>query len=181
MPFSWCCPALTVFGSVMLWGGYFFGLFMVYLLGSWLPTVIKEAGMSVTEATMITALYQAGGTFGSLFAGWLMDRVNPHLALGMIYAAGGVATAMIGVTHAYFVILAVVAFSSGFCLNGRQHRHECAFRPLLPDGSPRHRLRLDAWRWPNGRHHECVCRRTGGQHGMGADDHVLLFWRFLPC
>ncbi|WP_448622294.1 MFS transporter [Dickeya fangzhongdai] len=91
---------------------------MVYLLGSWLPTVIKEAGMSVTEATMITALYQAGGTFGSLFAGWLMDRVNPHLALGMIYAAGGVATAMIGVTHAYFVILAVVAFSSGFCLNG---------------------------------------------------------------
>ncbi|MBX9444173.1 MFS transporter [Dickeya chrysanthemi] len=106
------------FGSIMLWGGYFFGLFMVYLLGSWLPTVIKEAGMSVTEATIITALYQAGGTFGSLFAGWLMDKVNPHLALGVIYAAGGAATAMIGVTHAHFVLLAIVAFSSGFCLNG---------------------------------------------------------------
>ncbi|MGM3173114.1 MFS transporter [Dickeya lacustris] len=106
------------FGSFMLWGGYFFGLFMVYLLGSWLPTVIKEAGMTVTQATMITALYQAGGTFGSLFAGWLMDKVNPHWALGIIYAAGGVATAMIGVTHDYFVLLAFVAFSSGFCLNG---------------------------------------------------------------
>ncbi|SLM63441.1 MFS transporter [Dickeya aquatica] len=106
------------FGSFMLWAAIFAGLFMVYLLGSWLPTVIKDAGMSVTQATIITALYQAGGTFGSLFAGWLMDKVNPHWALGIIYATGGVATAMIGVTHDYFVLLALVAFSSGFCLNG---------------------------------------------------------------
>ncbi|MFP1742721.1 MFS transporter [Lonsdalea quercina] len=106
------------FGSFMLWGGYFFGLFMVYLLGSWLPTVIKDAGMTVTQATVITALYQSGGAFGSLFAGWLMDRINPHLALGVIYAAGGVATALIGLSESYFVVLALLASISGFCLNG---------------------------------------------------------------
>ncbi|ACS85882.1 MFS transporter [Musicola paradisiaca] len=105
------------FGSVMLWGGYFCGMFMVYLLGSWLPTVIKDAGMSVTEATVITALYQAGGMFGSLFAGWLMDRINPHLALGAIYAVGGMATALLGISNST-VLLALIAFGSGFCLNG---------------------------------------------------------------
>lgn len=180
MPVAEKTPAFAVqlvlsrsyrFGSVMLWGGYFFGLFMVYLLGSWLPTVIKEAGMSVTEATIITALYQAGGTFGSLFAGWLMDRVNPHLALGMITPPAR--------SHRDDWFHPHLFRDSGgggvqqrFLPQRRQHRHECAFRPLLPDGSSRHRLRLDAWSWPHGRHHERVCRRAGGQYGMGADHHV---------
>ncbi len=73
--------------------------------------------MSVTEATVITALYQAGGMFGSLFAGWLMDRINPHLALGAIYAVGGMATALLGISNST-VLLALIAFGSGFCLNG---------------------------------------------------------------
>ena len=63
------------FGSMMLWLVYFMGLFLVYLLGSWLPTLVKEVGLTVGQAAVMTAMYQAGGTLGSLFAGWLMDRI----------------------------------------------------------------------------------------------------------
>ncbi|MEM6050024.1 aromatic acid/H+ symport family MFS transporter [Erwinia sp. P7711] len=105
-------------GSTLLWGAYFMGLFLVYLIGSWLPSLIKNMGMTVTQAALVTAMYQAGGTVGSLFAGWMMDRFNANLALAAIYFIGAVATVAIGFAPAQTLILSLVAFSSGFCLNG---------------------------------------------------------------
>ncbi|MGS3448099.1 MFS transporter [Klebsiella electrica] len=105
-------------GSLMLWLVYFMGLFLVYILGSWLPTLVKEVGLTVSQAAVMTAIYQAGGTIGSLFAGWLMDRINPHRALGLIYAIGGLFTMAIGYAAASFALLCLLAFVSGACLNG---------------------------------------------------------------
>ena len=105
-------------GSMMLWLVYFMGLFLVYILGSWLPTLVKEVGLTVSQAAVMTAIYQAGGTVGSLFAGWLMDRINPHRALGLIYAIGGLFTMAMGYAAASFALLYLLAFVSGACLNG---------------------------------------------------------------
>ncbi|HDG9805908.1 MFS transporter [Raoultella planticola] len=105
-------------GSMMLWLVYFMGLFLVYILGSWLPTLVKEVGLTVSQAAVMTAIYQAGGTVGSLFAGWLMDRINPHRALGLIYAIGGLFTMAMGYAAASFALLCLLAFVSGACLNG---------------------------------------------------------------
>lgn len=87
------------FGTLMLWVVYFMGL-------------------SVSEAAVMTALYQAGGTLGSLFAGWLMDRVNPDRALGLIYTVGGVFTVALGFASGSFIGICLVAFVSGGCLSG---------------------------------------------------------------
>ena len=106
------------FGSLMLWLVYFMGLFLVYLLGSWLPTLVKEVGMTVSQAAIMTAIYQAGGTLGSLFAGWLMDRINPHRALAVIFAVGGLFTMAMGYAATSFTLLCLLAFISGACLNG---------------------------------------------------------------
>ena len=106
------------FGSMMLWGGYFMGLFLVYLIGSWLPSLVKDVGMTVTQAALVTAMYQAGGTVGSLFAGWMMDRFNANLALAAIYFTGAIATVCIGYAPADALVLSAIAFCSGFCLNG---------------------------------------------------------------
>ncbi|MBP2171517.1 AAHS family 4-hydroxybenzoate transporter-like MFS transporter [Erwinia toletana] len=105
-------------GSLMLWGSYFMGLFLVYLIGSWLPSLIKDIGMTVTQAALITAMYQAGGTVGSLFAGWLMDKINANRALALIYGCGAIATVAIGLAPADALVLSGIAFCSGFCLNG---------------------------------------------------------------
>ncbi|VVA46767.1 4-hydroxybenzoate transporter PcaK [Serratia ficaria] len=107
-----------LFGSLMLWLSYFMALFLVYLLGSWLPTLVKGIGLSVAQAAVITALYQAGGTFGSLFAGWLMDRTNPHRALGVIYVLGACLTLAIGLAAHSGWLLGALALACGFCLNG---------------------------------------------------------------
>lgn len=105
-------------GSLMLWGGYFMGLFLVYLIGSWLPSLVSKQGMTVTQAAIITAMYQAGGTLGSLFAGWLMDRFNANLALAVIYFCGGIAIVALGFSPAQVTVMSSIAFCSGFCFNG---------------------------------------------------------------
>lgn len=107
-----------LFGSLMLWGGYFMGLFLVYLIGSWLPSLINTLGMSLTGAAIVTAMYQAGGTLGSLFAGWLMDRMNASLALATIYFCGGIAIVALGFSPAQVGLMSAIAFCSGFCFNG---------------------------------------------------------------
>lgn len=114
---SWLIPQFG-WHSLMLWLVYFMGLFLVYILGSWLPTLVKEVGLTVSQAAVMTAIYQAGGTLGSLFAGWLMDRINPHRALGMIYAVGGLFTMAMGYAAGSFALLCMLAFISGACLNG---------------------------------------------------------------
>ncbi|WP_042958886.1 MFS transporter [Erwinia tasmaniensis] len=106
------------FGSIMLWGSYFMGLFLVYLIGSWLPSLVKDVGLTVSQAALVTAIYQAGGTVGSLFAGWMMDRFNANLALAAIYFSGAIATVCIGYAPADTMTLSIIAFCSGFCLNG---------------------------------------------------------------
>lgn len=47
-----------------------------------------------------------------------MDRINPHRALGLIYAVGGLFTMAMGYAAASFALICLLAFISGACLNG---------------------------------------------------------------
>ncbi len=47
-----------------------------------------------------------------------MDRINPHRALGIIYAVGGLFTMAMGYAAGSFALLCMLAFISGACLNG---------------------------------------------------------------
>lgn len=106
------------FGSLMLWLTYFTALFVIYLLGSWLPTLIKESGYTIREAALVTALFQLGGTVGSLFFGWCMDRLNPHKVLAAAYLVGAVLLYALGLSAHQFVLVALLAFVIGVCFNG---------------------------------------------------------------
>ncbi|CAN0628415.1 4-hydroxybenzoate transporter PcaK [Burkholderia multivorans] len=106
------------FGTVMLWICYFAGLLTVYLLGSWLPTLIRGLGFSLAEAAVVGALFQAGGTVGSVLIGWQMDRFNPHAALGATVLAGGALAWYMGVSAHPFGMICTLAFGMGYCMNG---------------------------------------------------------------
>jgi len=53
-----------------------------------LPTLIKDAGLPISAAANITAMFQIGGTFGAVIIGWAMDRVRPSLIISAAYFAG---------------------------------------------------------------------------------------------
>lgn len=64
-------------GTLLLWLTYFMGLVIVYLLTSWLPTLMRDSGASMEQSAFIGALFQFGGVLSAVGVGWAMDRYNP--------------------------------------------------------------------------------------------------------
>jgi len=105
-------------GSLMLWSIYFLHLFLVYLLGSWLPTMLKDAGMDLQQAAIVSAMFQLGGPLGSILLGWLMDRHEAHHVLAGAYLLGGAALVLLGYVGGHYALMCAVAFVIGAGLNG---------------------------------------------------------------
>jgi MFS transporter, AAHS family, 4-hydroxybenzoate transporter len=107
-------------GTLLMWLTFFMSLLVIYLLSSWLPTVLRSTGISLQTAALVTAMFQVGGTLGAIVLGWLMDRINPHHVLAVSYAAAGLFTAAIGSLTAAPWLAAVAVFCAGFCISGSQ-------------------------------------------------------------
>ena len=105
-------------GTVCLWGCYFFGLFAVYLLGSWLPLITKEAGFSTSEASIIAAVFQLGGPLGCITVGFLMDKFGNHRVLAICFVLVAISLAAITFASGSFALFCVVCFLIGATLNG---------------------------------------------------------------
>ena len=117
-PIRMILSANLLFGTLMLWLTYFLILFLVYLMGSWLPSMVREEGYSVSQAAIVTALYQIGGSTGALCIGYLMDRFNSHRVLAVICTLGALIIFSLGQVSHHFVLLAVLAYLVGFVTTG---------------------------------------------------------------
>lgn len=106
--------------SVALWVTYFMGLMVIYLLTGWLPTLFKDAGLSVSQAANVTAMFQIGGTLGGVFVGWLMDKRVPTRVISLAYVGGAVSVLLLGASGAVSASLAVMVALVGFCMSGAQ-------------------------------------------------------------
>jgi AAHS family 4-hydroxybenzoate transporter-like MFS transporter len=107
-------------GTLLLWIAFFMSLLVIYLLSSWLPTLIKSTGVSLKTASLVTTMFQVGGTIGAILLGWLMDRVDAHRVLAVSYALAGVFIAAIGSLAGLPWVVGLVVFCAGFCISGSQ-------------------------------------------------------------
>ena len=107
-------------GTLLLWLAFFMSLLVIYLLSSWLPTLISSTGMTLKKASLVTAMFQVGGTVGAIALGQLMDRFNPQRVLGVTYALAAVLTALIGSSTGSTPVLVLAVFGAGFCISGAQ-------------------------------------------------------------
>ncbi|MFK0092327.1 MFS transporter [Pseudomonas sp. NPDC090592] len=106
--------------TLSLWATYFMGLLVIYLLTGWLPTLIKDAGLPIERAAIITALFQVGGLAGILLVGYTMDRVSARKVIATAYAGGAVCVFAIGLLAVDSSLLGVLVLLAGFCINGAQ-------------------------------------------------------------
>ncbi|MCX2889969.1 MULTISPECIES: MFS transporter [Pseudomonas] len=107
-------------GTVLLWLTYFMGLVIVYLLTSWLPTLMRDSGASMEQAAFIGALFQFGGVLSAVGVGWAMDRFNPHKVIGIFYLLAGVFAYAVGQSLGNITVLATLVLIAGMCVNGAQ-------------------------------------------------------------
>lgn len=110
-------PPYTL-GTVALWLTLFVGLFSVYLLSSWLPLMIKDAGLTLSQAVLMGSVFQIGGMIGNFCIGIEMDRWGKHEAI-ILTLSGSICGALIlGLfTPSLFLLYALVLIL-GFTLNG---------------------------------------------------------------
>jgi AAHS family 4-hydroxybenzoate transporter-like MFS transporter len=107
-------------GSIMLWLTYFMGLVIFYLLTNWMPLIMKDAGFSTETSVMLSALFPLGGGVGTIFVGWLMDRVTPHKVIATAYGLTGLLVFAVGQSLSEPALLAIVIFLAGTAMNGAQ-------------------------------------------------------------
>ncbi|CAI0859967.1 MFS transporter [Serratia liquefaciens] len=114
-------PHRTVTG--LLWLSCFMSMLVFYMIVSWMPLLLKEAGLSVLQFSHISALFPLGGGVGSIVIGWVMDRREPNKVLALTYLAAGVLAYGVGlavgnVTHT--LLLGSLVFFMGFASGGGQ-------------------------------------------------------------
>jgi AAHS family 4-hydroxybenzoate transporter-like MFS transporter len=107
-------------GTLLLWLTYFMGLVIVYLLTSWLPTLMRDSGASMEQAAFIGALFQFGGVLSAVGVGWAMDKFNPHKVIGTFYLLAGVFAYFVGQSLGKVTVLATLVLLAGMCINGAQ-------------------------------------------------------------
>ncbi|MGX4644406.1 MFS transporter [Massilia sp. SYSU DXS3249] len=84
------------FSTVMIWIAFFFGLFMVYALSSWLTKLLAMAGYSLGSALNFVLVFNAGAILGAVGGAWLGDKFNIKTVLVCLYALGALSLAAMG-------------------------------------------------------------------------------------
>ena len=106
--------------TLMLWVVFFMSLLIIYLLSSWMPTLLNHRGIDLQHASWVTAAFQVGGTLGALLLGVLMDKFNPFWVLAISYALGAVCIVMIGLSGDGLWMMALAIFGTGIGISGSQ-------------------------------------------------------------
>jgi AAHS family 4-hydroxybenzoate transporter-like MFS transporter len=120
--------------SLMLWTTYFMGLLIFYLLTSWMPLMMKDAGFTIEKAALLSALFPLGGGIGTLAGGWLMDKFNPSRVLAFTYLAAAFLLVAVGqsLSSGNVVAFAILVFAAGTMVTGAQASLPALAAPLYP-------------------------------------------------
>lgn len=106
--------------TIALWVTYFCVLFLIYILVSWLPTLImKQSGYDMSKSALVASMYHLGGPIGSICIGWAMDRWNKKGVLITALVVAAITLVLIGqLAQQSSVLLGACAFLVGFCIIG---------------------------------------------------------------
>lgn len=110
-------PPYTL-GTIALWLTLFAGLFSVYLLSSWLPLMIKDAGLTLSQAVIMGSVFQMGGMMGNFCIGIEMDRWGRHCAIIVTLLGGACSALVLGLHNPSLPALCILVLMLGFTING---------------------------------------------------------------
>jgi AAHS family 4-hydroxybenzoate transporter-like MFS transporter len=107
-------------GTLSLWTAYFMGLLVIFLIRSWLPTLVTIAGFSIERASALGGMFDIGGTIGAILVAWCMDRYGPHAAIATSFFLGAGTIGLVARSLDSPSLLMMMIFVAGFFLSGAQ-------------------------------------------------------------
>lgn len=157
-------------GTLLLWAAFFMSLLIIYMMTNWLPLLINDTGLSLSQAALISATFQIGGTAGAVALGVSMDRLDPWRVLTLAYVCGAGFIWAIGQYYTSFSALVICVAGMGFCISGTQVGANALAAGFYPTAS---RATGVAWAHGVGRIGSLTGTLGGGFMlglGMGFDD-----------
>ncbi len=117
--------------TALLWFAFIASFMGHHFLTTWLPTLMTDAGLSIAWATSVGAVFQLGGTVGSLVVGMMLDRWGIRtVAATFIFA--GLFVAPLGLLTGAGPALLLLAFIAGLCVLGGQNGLNALSGSLYP-------------------------------------------------
>jgi MFS transporter, AAHS family, 4-hydroxybenzoate transporter len=98
-------------GTVLTWIAEFAGYLVFFLVGTWLPTHLKQVGLSMHEASQVSSMFQFGALGGSVLFAFLVRRYNVASVICGAFGAASLLVIALGFSettswHASVVFLA---------------------------------------------------------------------------
>jgi AAHS family 4-hydroxybenzoate transporter-like MFS transporter len=107
--------------SVLFAASMFMSLLLSYLLVNWIPQLLHQQGMSVTDSVYGTVVLNLAGIVGSYFMTRRVDaNARPLGMLVALYCAAAAGVAAIGMVGTAFWLTMAAIFVAGFLLIGVQ-------------------------------------------------------------
>jgi AAHS family 4-hydroxybenzoate transporter-like MFS transporter len=102
-----------------LWFGGIMNGIVIFFLGSWLPTLVHESGLSVSQGAQANALNQVGGIAGGLTVTPMLDRFGP-ISIVVPFLLAVPAIIVLGLTGHDASNIMIMALLVGVCVVGAQ-------------------------------------------------------------
>ncbi|WP_445116915.1 MFS transporter [Acinetobacter sp. WZC-1] len=106
--------------SLMMWICCFMSLLVFYVLTSWMPTLLKESGLTPEQFSLISAIFPFGGVAGTILIGWFMSRYDSNRIITITYFISALLFIITGFTTQNIYLLACFIFLAGGGLVGAQ-------------------------------------------------------------
>jgi MFS transporter, AAHS family, 4-hydroxybenzoate transporter len=106
--------------TLLLWTAFCLNLFAMYLLISWLPTMLQQAGWPPHYALPGAVLLNLGGMSGGLAIAWYVDRGQTSRAMTIAYALTALSLWLFMIVPSDSLVWWLLLFSVGIGTSGTQ-------------------------------------------------------------
>lgn len=104
-------------GTVLTWITEFAGYLVFFLVGYWLPTHLKQAGLSMHDASQVSSMFQFGALAGAVLFAVLVRRFNVASVICGSFGLGALLVVVLGLSEATSWLAGVV-FLAGLATGG---------------------------------------------------------------
>lgn len=105
--------------TVLLWIAFFASFYLLWILLSWAPTLLRKSGATVQQYSLAFAGINLGSAVATVTIGRLMDKSNPFNILKIAFVIAFVSVVVFGLfAGSPFIVIAILSVATGFFVIG---------------------------------------------------------------
>ena len=105
--------------TVLLWIAFFASFYLLWILLSWAPTLLRKSGATIQQYSLAFAGINLGSAVATITIGRLMDKSNPFNILKIAFIIAFVSVVVFGLfAGSPFIVIAILSVVTGFFVIG---------------------------------------------------------------